>query len=119
MLMTALPVAGLNDSAQRADASGTVVRGGSGGPEDVAQALAAAAAGRRTWDVRHPGIAVASPRELEVLGMIAAGYQTADIAEQLVLSSETMKSHVQNLLLKFGAHTRAEAVAIAVRAGFV
>jgi DNA-binding NarL/FixJ family response regulator len=117
VLMTALPVAGLNDGAQRADASGTVVRSGS--PEDVAQALAAAAAGRRTWDVRHPGIAVASPRELEVLGMIAAGYQTADIAERLVLSSETIKSHVQNLLLKFGAHTRAEAVAIAVRAGFV
>jgi DNA-binding NarL/FixJ family response regulator len=117
VLMTALPVAGLNDGAQRADASGTVVRSGS--PEDVAQALAAAAAGRRTWDVRHPGISVASPRELEVLGMIAAGYQTADIAERLVLSSETIKSHVQNVLLKFNAHTRAEAVAIAVRAGVV
>jgi DNA-binding NarL/FixJ family response regulator len=117
VLMTALPVAGLNDGAQRADASGTVVRSGS--PEDVTQALAAAAAGRRTWDVRHPGIALASPRELEVLGMIAAGYQTADIAERLVLSTETIKSHVQNVLLKFGAHTRAEAVAIAVRAGFV
>jgi DNA-binding NarL/FixJ family response regulator len=117
VLMTALPVPGLNDGAQRARASGTVVRSGS--REDVAQALAAAAAGRRTWDARHPGISVASPRELEVLGMIAAGYQTADIAERLVLSSETIKSHVQNVLLKFGAHTRAQAVAIAVRAGYV
>jgi DNA-binding NarL/FixJ family response regulator len=117
VLMTALPVPGMNDGAQRAKASGTVVRSGS--PEDVAQALAAAAAGRRTWDVRHPGISLASPREIEVLGMIAAGYQTADIAERLVLSTETIKSHVQNVLLKFGAHTRAEAVAIAVRAGFV
>jgi DNA-binding NarL/FixJ family response regulator len=117
VVMTALPVPGLNDGALRARASGTVVRSGSA--EDVAQALAAAAAGRRTWDARHPGLSLASPRELEVLGMIAAGYQTADIAERLVLSSETIKSHVQNVLLKFGAHTRAQAVAIAVRAGYV
>jgi DNA-binding NarL/FixJ family response regulator len=117
VVMTALPVPGLNDGAVRARASGTVVRSGSA--EDVAQALAAAAAGRRTWDARNPGLSPASPRELEVLGMIAAGYQTADIAERLVLSSETIKSHVQNVLVKFGAHTRAQAVAIAVRAGYV
>lgn len=117
LLMTARPVAGLNESALRAGASGTVVRAGRA--EDVAWAVAAVAARRPTWDARNPQLTLASPRELEVLSMIASGYLTADIADRLVLSSETIKSHVQNLLLKLGAHTRAEAVAIAVRAGVV
>jgi two-component system response regulator DevR len=117
LIMTALPVAGINESAQRAGATGTVVR--SGRADDVAWAISAVARNRMIWDERNPALALASPRELEVLSMIAAGYLTSDIAARLVLSSETIKSHVQNVLLKFGAHTRAEAVAIAVRAGVV
>ena len=107
----------MNEGAQRAGATGTVVR--SGRADDVAWAISAVARHRTIWDERNPALALASPRELEVLSMIAAGYLTSDIAARLVLSSETIKSHVQNVLLKFGAHTRAEAVAIAVRAGVV
>jgi DNA-binding NarL/FixJ family response regulator len=117
LIMTALPVAGINEGAQRAGATGTVVR--SGRADDVAWAISAVARDRAIWDERNPTLALASPRELEVLSMIAAGYLTSDIAARLVLSTETIKSHVQNVLLKFGAHTRAEAVAIAVRAGVV
>jgi two-component system nitrate/nitrite response regulator NarL len=117
LVMTAMPVAGLNEGAERAGATGTVVR--SGRADDVAWAISAVSRHRTIWDERNPALALASPRELEVLSMIAAGYLTSDIAARLVLSSETIKSHVQNVLLKFGAHTRAEAVAIAVRAGVV
>jgi DNA-binding NarL/FixJ family response regulator len=117
LIMTAMPVPGINEGAQRAGATGTVVR--SGRADDVAWAISAAARHRTIWDERNPALALASPRELEVLSMIASGYLTSDIATRLVLSSETIKSHVQNVLLKFGAHTRAEAVAIAVRAGVV
>jgi DNA-binding NarL/FixJ family response regulator len=117
LIMSSLPVAGLNEGAERAGATGTVVR--SGRADDVAWSISAVARRRTIWDERNPTLALASPRELEVLSMIAAGYLTSDIATRLVLSSETIKSHVQNVLLKFGAHTRAEAVAIAVRAGVV
>jgi DNA-binding NarL/FixJ family response regulator len=117
LIMSAQPVAGLNESAHRAGAAGTVVR--SGRADDVAWAISAVARHRTIWDERNPELALASPREIEVLSMIASGYLTSDIATRLVLSNETIKSHVQNVLLKFGAHTRAEAVAIAVRAGVV
>ena len=117
LIMSALPVAGLNEGAERAGATGTVVR--SGRADDVGWAISAVARHRTIWDERNPTPALASSRELEVLSMIASGYLTSDIAARLVLSSETIKSHVQNVLLKFGAHTRAEAVAIAVRAGIV
>jgi DNA-binding CsgD family transcriptional regulator len=54
-------------------------------------------------------------REREVLGFVASGLQSVEIAERLVLSPETIKSHVQNAMTKLGAHTRAHAVAIALR----
>jgi PAS domain S-box-containing protein len=53
-------------------------------------------------------------REREVMTLVASGLQGADIAEQLYLSPETVKSHVQNAMGKLGAHTRARAVAIAL-----
>ena len=56
-------------------------------------------------------------REHEVLGLVAAGLQSGGIAERLFLSPETIKSHVQNAMTKLGAHTRAHAVAIALRSG--
>jgi PAS domain S-box-containing protein len=56
-------------------------------------------------------------RECEVLGLVAGGLRGGDIAEHLVLSAETIKSHVQNAMTKLGAHTRAHAVAIALRTG--
>jgi DNA-binding CsgD family transcriptional regulator len=60
-----------------------------------------------------------TPREREVLELVAGGLRGAEIAQQLVLSPETIKSHVQNAMTKLGANTRAHAVAIALRAGQV
>jgi DNA-binding CsgD family transcriptional regulator len=56
-------------------------------------------------------------REREIMTWVASGLQNAEIAEQLVLSPETVKSHVHNAMGKLGAHTRAHAVAIALVAG--
>lgn len=53
-------------------------------------------------------------RELEVLGCLIDGDCTARIATRLDMRSATVRSHVQNLMLKLGVHTRAAAVARAV-----
>lgn len=60
-----------------------------------------------------------SPRELEVLALLAEGLTNKAIAARLVLSLHTVRNHVQNILGKLGAHTRLEAVAIATRAGLL
>lgn len=65
------------------------------------------------------GSATATRRELDVLELLAEGSSTAQIASRLGLSPATVRNHVQNLLLKLGAHSRAEAVIIALRGGLV
>jgi DNA-binding NarL/FixJ family response regulator len=56
-------------------------------------------------------------REREVLSMLAQGMDTQAIARALFLSTATVRNHVQNLMRKLGAHTRAEAVARALKDG--
>jgi DNA-binding NarL/FixJ family response regulator len=60
-----------------------------------------------------------SAREREVLGLLADGEGTSDIAERLGLSLHTTRNHVRNLMTKLGAHSRLEAVLLAARAGLV
>lgn len=54
-------------------------------------------------------------REWEIVDLLCAGLSTDDIASALVLSTETVRSHVKSVLLKLGAHSRQEAIAIAQR----
>ena len=56
-----------------------------------------------------------TPREWEVLDLLAQTRTTEQIAEQLVLASETVRSHVKNILRKLDARSREEAVAVAQR----
>jgi DNA-binding NarL/FixJ family response regulator len=60
-----------------------------------------------------------TPRELEVLALIAAGASNKLIARRLAISVHTAKFHVAGVLEKLGAHSRAEAVAIGARVGLV
>ena len=60
-----------------------------------------------------------TPRESEILALVAGGASTRQIAGRLVISEKTVKTHVQNILRKLDAASRLEAAAIAVRAGFV
>lgn len=60
-----------------------------------------------------------SPRELDVLRLLASGTSTAAMSAQLYVSDNTTRSHVRNILKKFGAHSKLEAVAIAMREGIV
>lgn len=56
-----------------------------------------------------------TPREMECLGMITSGLDTAAMAESLGVSTPTVRSHVQSVLTKLGAHSRLEVAAIASR----
>jgi pimeloyl-ACP methyl ester carboxylesterase/DNA-binding CsgD family transcriptional regulator len=60
-----------------------------------------------------------SPRERDVLRLVAEGLSDADIAQRLVLSPHTVHRHVSNILRKLGLHSRAAAAAHAARTGIV
>lgn len=60
-----------------------------------------------------------SERELEVLGLLAKGKTTKDIAEELFISRTTVNNHVQHILKKLNAHTRLEAIRRAEHAGLI
>jgi PAS domain S-box-containing protein len=59
---------------------------------------------------------VLSPREREILGLLARGLTGEQIAERLVLSPETVRTHIRNAREKLGASTRVEAVTMALLA---
>ena len=60
-----------------------------------------------------------TPREREVVRLVALGAGTRQVAEDLYLSPETIRSHVRNAMSKTGARTRAQLVAIALAEGLI
>ena len=104
-------------------------------PDQLAAALQAAASGLL---VLHPAYAIEplpagsnsthapdelaeslTPRELEVLQMLAAGLSNKEIAARLNISEHTAKFHVASILGKLGAGSRTEAVSLGIRRGLV
>ena len=64
-------------------------------------------------------LAPLTPRELEVLRLLAEGLEPPAIAARLVISPKTVRTHVERILGKLSVHSRAQAVAVAYRAGLV
>ena len=60
-----------------------------------------------------------TPRETDVLELISEGLGNREIAERLYLSEETVKTHIRSILAKLQAKSRAHAVALAIRRGFI
>jgi len=56
---------------------------------------------------------------VRILQLLADGMSNADVAQQLVISQETVKSHVRHILTKLEAETRTQAVAIAMRESMI
>jgi DNA-binding NarL/FixJ family response regulator len=127
--------------ALRAGARGYLTK--DAGAEEIAAAVRAVAGGEAALDPavqRHvvsalsadavvapapPGAAGApaglpddlTPREAEVLGLIAGGLSNGEIAERLVVSGATVKSHVNHIFAKIGVRDRAQAVVYAYERG--
>ncbi|ACQ78501.1 two component transcriptional regulator, LuxR family [Beutenbergia cavernae DSM 12333] len=91
-------------------------------PEAVRRLVAASPAGATPSPADGPhGAAIGrlTEREEEVLRLVAAGMTNAEIAAQLWLGVETVKTHVGNVLAKLGARDRLQAAIVAYESGFV
>ena len=71
---------------------------------------------RDTYNRDTPGL---TPRQLEVLGMLACGKSAREICTELYLSQATVRNHIRALLLALGAHSQLEALAKARQAGLL
>lgn len=60
-----------------------------------------------------------SPREIEVLQLLARGMSTSELSRTLHLSINTVRNHVQSILTRLGAHSKLEAVSIGLRDGLI
>ena len=94
-------------------------------PERIAAAALGVAQGEKRWfslgvvarlrrlrSASAP-VPLLSPREMDVLGLFAWGLEGQQIADELGISPATARLHVEHILEKLGAHTRAHAVAVA------
>jgi DNA-binding NarL/FixJ family response regulator len=121
VIMTANPRPGLNEEARDAGAQGTLLK--TGHVDELLSSLRTVCEGEFGFDSRHPrralGRAALSPREREVLRLVAAGSTNREVAEALGVGQETVKTMIGRVFGKLGVHRRAEAVSEAHRMGLI
>ncbi|GAA3741490.1 response regulator transcription factor [Plantactinospora mayteni] len=100
-------------------------------PEEVMQAIFAAARGEVHLDAavtrrltrqmvsRDVGLSALTPRERDILALVAQGRSNQQIAEQLVISERTARTHVSHVLSKLNLSSRTQAALVAIREGLV
>lgn len=80
-------------------------------------------AGRVMREVARPSpsadVTSLTPRERQVLQLLARGLSNRELAEALVVTEKTVKTHVSRILMKLGVHDRTQAALLAVREGLV
>jgi DNA-binding NarL/FixJ family response regulator len=122
--------------ALRAGASGFLLKNSP--PEELARAIRVLSAGEsllspsvtrrliediasrtRAPSAPPPAIAELTDREREVLSLVARGLSNAEIAERIVVSIGTVKTHVARLLMKLGLRDRVQAVVLAYESGLI
>ncbi len=94
------------------------VRAAASGQLRLDQEMLARLVPRLSRSFREPG-ADLTAREREVLRLVAEGLSTVDMAARLVVSTNTIRNHVQSVLTKLSAHSKLEALIIATRAGLL
>lgn len=85
---------------------------------ELVEAVESLAAGRPVSTAEHTSPAGLSPREEEILALIAQGLSNQEITEKLHLTLNTLKSHIRATYRKIGVASRAQAVAYALHQGF-
>jgi DNA-binding NarL/FixJ family response regulator len=113
-LAAALHAAGDEDGSRQAAARARVVAERLG-----AQPLLAELEGILPSRTEVSGLPDLTPREAEVLGLVARGLSNGQIGRRLYISTKTVSVHVSNLLAKLGAASRTEAAAVARDAGLL
>jgi len=95
-------------------------------PEDLIRAIQAASNGEFYVDpalssslLLEEGERTLTARQREILQMLADGMHTEEVARQLGLSTETVRTHTKRILSKLSAGTRTQAVAIGIRSGLI
>ncbi|MEN3304821.1 MAG: hypothetical protein V7603_1023 [Micromonosporaceae bacterium] len=105
--------------AELVEAVRVVARGDALLAPSVTRRLISAFARRRHHERPDSGAAAAlTPRELDVLRLVARGLSNAEIAGELVLAEQTVKTHVGNMLAKLGLRDRTQAVVFAYENGY-
>ncbi|MCE3603824.1 response regulator transcription factor [Massilia sp. P8910] len=94
--------------------------------KELTEAIRALAAGKRYFPAEiaaelanHLGQECLTPREVQVLQLIARGHSNKQVAGELALSEDTVKGHLSNIMDKLGANNRTHAVTIGIERGFI
>jgi DNA-binding NarL/FixJ family response regulator len=108
-LLTSAPAEELRDAVMRT----------AKGERIISPSIAMQLAGTWRHEPRESGASALTPRELEVLQLLAEGLTNQQVGSRLGLSARTVKTHVQNLLVKLDVPDRTGAVARAFRLGLI